>query len=119
MVMEARQGTGGAAGTGGGIHAPARAGDEIRLSVVIPNYNYARFVGDAIDSALGLDWPHVEVIVVDDGSTDGSRAVIEAYGPRITALFRSTPRSWRWRRPTILWANGGKANTHWPSFTNV
>ncbi|KQW65416.1 hypothetical protein ASC67_16680 [Methylibium sp. Root1272] len=88
MVMEARQGTGGAAGTGGGIHAPARAGDEIRLSVVIPNYNYARFVGDAIDSALGLDWPHVEVIVVDDGSTDGSRAVIEAYGPRITALFQ-------------------------------
>lgn len=88
MVMQARRGTGGAEGTGGGIHAPARAGDEIRLSVVIPNYNYARFVGDAIDSALGLDWPHVEVIVVDDGSTDGSRAVIEAYGPRITALFQ-------------------------------
>ena len=75
-------------GADGGVAAPARTGDEIRVSVVIPNYNYARFIGDAIDSALALDWPHVEVIVVDDGSTDGSRAVIERYGQRITALYQ-------------------------------
>ncbi|MET0410786.1 MAG: glycosyltransferase, partial [Polyangiaceae bacterium] len=41
-----------------------------RLSVVIPNYNYGRFIADAIDSALSVSWPAVEVIVVDDGSTD-------------------------------------------------
>lgn len=70
-------------------HAPAANGDAIRVSVVIPNYNYEHFVADAIDSALALDWPHVEVIVVDDGSTDGSRAVIERYGQRITAFFQS------------------------------
>lgn len=48
-----------------------------RFSVVICNYNYARFVGDAIRSALAQDYPadRVEVIVVDDGSTDDSRAV--------------------------------------------
>jgi glycosyltransferase involved in cell wall biosynthesis len=42
------------------------------VSVVIDNYNYARYLGEAIDSALGQTYPHTEVIVVDDGSTDGS-----------------------------------------------
>lgn len=60
----------------------------LRLSVIIPNFNYADYVSDAIDSALGLEWPDVEVIVVDDGSTDRSRSVIEAYGSRITAIFK-------------------------------
>ncbi len=57
-----------------------------RLSVVITNHNYERFVGAAIDSALSVRWPDVEVVVVDDGSTDGSRAVIESYGGRIRFL---------------------------------
>lgn len=57
-----------------------------RLSVVIPNYNYERFVGEAIESALALDWPDVEVIVADDGSTDSSLDVIRRYEPRITVL---------------------------------
>jgi glycosyltransferase involved in cell wall biosynthesis len=59
------------------------------LSVVIANWNYGRFVGQAIDSALGLDWPAVQVIVVDDGSTDDSRAVIGRYGERIIAVFQA------------------------------
>ncbi|TBW34527.1 glycosyltransferase family 2 protein [Siculibacillus lacustris] len=48
------------------------------FSILIANYNYADYVGEAIDSALGQTHPAVEVIVVDDGSRDGSRAVIEA-----------------------------------------
>jgi glycosyltransferase involved in cell wall biosynthesis len=60
----------------------------LSVSVIISNYNYADFVAAAIDSALGIDWPDVEVIVVDDGSTDGSRAVIESYGERINAIFQ-------------------------------
>ena len=60
----------------------------IRVSVIIPNYNYEQFVGAAIDSALAIDWPNVEVIVVDDGSTDGSRAVIERYADRVTTIFQ-------------------------------
>ena len=60
----------------------------IRVSVIIPNYNYEQFVGAAIDSALAIDWPNVEVIVVDDGSTDGSRAVIERYTGRVTSIFQ-------------------------------
>jgi glycosyltransferase involved in cell wall biosynthesis len=69
--------------------APGQSASYPSLSVVIANYNYARFVSAAIDSALNLAWPAVEVIVVDDGSTDSSRAVIESYGHRITAIFQS------------------------------
>jgi glycosyltransferase involved in cell wall biosynthesis len=58
------------------------------FSVVIGNYNYAAYLGAAIESALALDWPSVEVIVVDDGSTDGSRAVIERYGARVQAILK-------------------------------
>lgn len=58
------------------------------VSVVIPNYNYGAFVGSAIESALALDWPQVEVIVVDDGSTDNSRAVIAHYKDRVVAIHQ-------------------------------
>jgi glycosyltransferase involved in cell wall biosynthesis len=60
----------------------------ISLSVIIANYNYAEYVGLAIESALAIDWPDVEVIVVDDGSTDESRQVIERFGDRIVAIFQ-------------------------------
>lgn len=59
---------------------------ELTLSVVIPNYNYAKYVGTAIKSALDVRWWRVEVIVVDDGSTDNSVEVIEAFGDKIIAI---------------------------------
>lgn len=57
------------------------------VSIVINNFNYGRFVAEAIDSALRQTYYHVEVIVVDDGSTDHSRAVIEDYGKEIVSVF--------------------------------
>lgn len=60
-----------------------------RASILINNYNYAHFLSEAIDSAIGQDYPSVEVIVVDDGSTDGSREIIASYGPRIIAVFQA------------------------------
>jgi len=57
------------------------------ISIVVLSYNYAEYLSVAIDSALGQTYP-VEVLVVDDGSTDGSRAVIEGYGDRIRSLFK-------------------------------
>lgn len=53
------------------------------VSVIIPNYNHARFVGDAIQSVLHQDYKMVEIIVVDDGSTDDSAEVIGQFGDRV------------------------------------
>jgi glycosyltransferase involved in cell wall biosynthesis len=53
------------------------------VSVVIPNYNYARFLPQAIDSALSQTYSNVEVIVVDDGSSDGSLDVVHSYEGRV------------------------------------
>ncbi len=55
-----------------------------QLSVVIVNYNYERYVSAAIESALALEWDRVQIVVVDDGSTDGSPSVIEKYADRVT-----------------------------------
>jgi hypothetical protein len=58
------------------------------VSVVISSFNYERFVGEAIRSALEQVGAETEVIVVDDGSTDGSREVIEGFGALIEAIFK-------------------------------
>lgn len=57
------------------------------VSILIPCYNAGSWVGEAIESALAQDYPEKEVIVVDDGSTDGGSDVIGSFGKAI-----------RWRR---------------------
>ena len=54
-----------------------------RISVIIPAYNAAAFVREAIDSVLAQTHPDVEVIVVDDSSTDDTPAILSSYGDRI------------------------------------
>jgi len=56
------------------------------VSIIINNYNYARFLSAAIDSALAQTWHPLEVVVVDDGSTDDSWSVIQRYGSRVRAI---------------------------------
>jgi glycosyltransferase involved in cell wall biosynthesis len=68
-----------------------------RASIVINNYNYGRFLADAIESALAQSHKDIEVIVVDDGSTDDSRQVMSRYADRITAVCK---------------ANGGQASAY-------
>jgi glycosyltransferase involved in cell wall biosynthesis len=53
------------------------------VSILIPCFNAERWVAQAIESALAQTWPEKEVIVVDDGSTDGSLAIIQRFGDRI------------------------------------
>lgn len=60
------------------------------FSVVVLNFNYAHYLGQAIDSALAQTHPAVEVIVVDDCSTDASRDVIARYRTRVVACLRDT-----------------------------
>lgn len=66
------------------------------VSIIINNYNYAQYLGKAIDSALMQTYGSVEVIVVDDGSTDKSLPIINGYGQRLVSISKS---------------NGGQAST--------
>ena len=54
--------------------------DSMRVSVIIPVYDGERYLAEAIDSLLAQTVPPLEVVVVDDGSTDGTAQIIRAYG---------------------------------------
>jgi glycosyltransferase involved in cell wall biosynthesis len=58
----------------------------VRASLIIPTFNHARFLGAAIDSALAQTLGAVDVIVVDDGSTDDTPAVLARYAGRVRIL---------------------------------
>jgi hypothetical protein len=60
------------------------------VSIIVNNFNYARFLPESIDSALAQTHARTEVIVVDDCSTDGSQDVIRSYGGRVTAVLQAT-----------------------------
>lgn len=60
-----------------------------RISCIIPVCNGERFLGEALESVLGQTCRPFEIIVVDDGSTDGTAAVAAAYDPRVRYVFQS------------------------------
>ena len=55
------------------------------VSILTPMYNTEKYVHRLLDSVLAQDYPAIEMVVVDDGSTDGSRAVVESYVGRFAA----------------------------------
>jgi len=59
------------------------------VSIIVPSFQQARFLRSAIDSIISQDYKPMEVLVLDGGSTDGSKAILESYGDRI--WFRSGP----------------------------
>jgi Glycosyl transferase family 2 len=58
------------------------------VSIVVNNFNYGRFLPKSIGSALEQSYARVEVVAVDDGSTDNSRDVISSYGEKVSAIFK-------------------------------
>ena len=58
------------------------------VSIIVTNYNYGRFLNEAINTALNQTYPNTEVVVVDDGSTDNSQEIIVSYGDRIVPVFK-------------------------------
>ena len=57
-----------------------------KVSVIIPNYNYEKYIAKTIDSVLAQTYRNIEVIVVDDGSMDNSLNVLKDYGDKITVI---------------------------------
>jgi glycosyltransferase involved in cell wall biosynthesis len=62
---------------------PSDAALTMLLSIVVINYNYDKYVRQAIESALTQSYTEIEVVVVDDGSTDNSRDTIASFGSRV------------------------------------
>jgi len=58
------------------------------VSVVIPAFNTGRFLPETLESVFAQSYPNLEIIVIDDGSTDDTRAVARGYGERIVLLER-------------------------------
>jgi glycosyltransferase involved in cell wall biosynthesis len=56
------------------------------VSIVVINFNYGAFLSQAIESALAQTYPHLDIVVVDDGSTDNSIEVLNAYRERVRII---------------------------------
>lgn len=56
--------------------------DQPLVSILMSNYNYGRYLSDAIDSVLDQAYPNFELIICDDGSSDSSREILERYASR-------------------------------------
>jgi glycosyltransferase involved in cell wall biosynthesis len=76
------------------------------ISLVIPAYNRGHLIADTLDSALNQQPPFLEVIVVDDGSTDGTAAVLERYAGRIQVIALANGGVQRARNTGVAAARG-------------
>ena len=82
-----------------------------RISVIMPCYNAAAFVEEAVNCVMNQTYPDVDLVVVDDGSTDGSVEILQQlatrYSPRLTLLFQEHLGPYPARNLGLKHAHGG------------
>lgn len=80
----------------------------IAISVIVPNYNYCRFLTQRMESIFNQSYRNIEIILLDDGSDDGSRQLLETYRhhPLVKALLVNDTNS---GSPFIQWKRGMEA----------
>src|ERR1700675_3091910 len=83
----------------------------LSIAAIIPTYNYAHGIKQAIASVLNQTLSPVEIIVVDDGSTDGTRNVLDTYGLRINYLYQQNRGASAARNAGVL-----STNCEWVAF---
>jgi glycosyltransferase involved in cell wall biosynthesis len=76
------------------------------VSVIIPAYNIAKHIGEAVESVLGQTYRQIETIVIDDGSTDGTLLVLERYGGKVRVVSQQNGGAGAARNRGILEATG-------------
>lgn len=67
----------------------------VEVSIIIPVYNIEKYVARCLDSVLAQSYPHFEVLVVDDGSTDGSAGRVLQYVQRDSRIKLLQKKQWR------------------------
>jgi glycosyltransferase involved in cell wall biosynthesis len=76
------------------------------VSVVIPTYNYGKFIGEALKSVFEQTVQSFEIIVIDDGSTDDTKSIIESFGGKVRYFFQSQQGPARARNKGIKESHG-------------
>jgi len=83
------------------------------VSIVIPVFNGERYLRESLDSVLGQTYPRIEVLVIDDASTDGTAAIIASYGDRVRSYRQSKNRGiYGNSNDGIAWASGAYIATY-------
>jgi glycosyltransferase involved in cell wall biosynthesis len=76
------------------------------VSVIVPAYNAARYIGTALDSVMAQTYAPIEIVVVDDGSTDETAEVVRGYGDRVRYVYQENARQAAARNHGVREARG-------------